>query len=234
MKQKIERLYFEQFGVHYPLPLGDIQYGDKPDVIINGPASVGIEIARLYKLDGKEPHSEQQQSRDRMRVLKLAEDAHLAAGGRSIEINVGFNPRHPIKRERLRSISAVLADIVSEIARYEEPCTLHSPAEDWPELEFIYHSGQSQRDSSWKLVQSIEIPALSFERINEIVKQKIEKVKAYQPCDKYWLLLIVDYWDAAQDQDVEWPPAATIAQTPFERILIFKTVFSIVTEVIQR
>lgn len=233
-KQEVERRYFEQFGFHYQLPPGDVQYSDKPDVIINGPASIGIEIARLYKLDGKEPHSEQQQSPDRMRVLKLAEAAHLAAGGRAIEINVGFNPMHPIKRGRLMSISKALAELALEISENEEPCILRNPAENWPELEFIYHSGKSYKDNAWKLVQSFNIPALSIERVNEIAMQKSEKIKAYQPCDEYWLLLIVDYWDPAQDQGVVWPSEAIIPRTPFERILIFKTVFSTVTEVIQR
>jgi len=35
-KQEIERYYFEQFRKGYLLPKGEIKYGDRPDVIIEG------------------------------------------------------------------------------------------------------------------------------------------------------------------------------------------------------
>ncbi|MGO9619984.1 MAG: hypothetical protein ACLPT6_01085 [Desulfobaccales bacterium] len=40
--QKIERHYFELFRKIYQLPDGEIKFGDKPDVIINGDKRVDI------------------------------------------------------------------------------------------------------------------------------------------------------------------------------------------------
>jgi hypothetical protein len=51
--QKIERHYFELFRRIYPLPIGQVKYGDKPDVIINGPTRVGIEVNQFMCLNFK-------------------------------------------------------------------------------------------------------------------------------------------------------------------------------------
>jgi hypothetical protein len=40
----IEQYYFEMFRKNYPLPAGRVEYGDKPDVIIHGGATIGIEM----------------------------------------------------------------------------------------------------------------------------------------------------------------------------------------------
>jgi hypothetical protein len=42
--KEIEKYYFEMFRRDYPLPIGSIDYGDKPDVILNGERKIGIEI----------------------------------------------------------------------------------------------------------------------------------------------------------------------------------------------
>lgn len=52
-QQILEQKYFEQFAQHYPIPCGAIEYSDKPDILIHGDIKLGIEIAHLYKVDGK-------------------------------------------------------------------------------------------------------------------------------------------------------------------------------------
>jgi hypothetical protein len=46
--QEIERYYFDLFRSVYPLPEGQIKYGDKPDVIIEGQRKIGIEVTNLF------------------------------------------------------------------------------------------------------------------------------------------------------------------------------------------
>ncbi len=57
--KEIEKNYFELFRKKYSLPLGQIEYGDKPDVIIYGPKKIGIEITNFYLEDGSLSKSEQ-------------------------------------------------------------------------------------------------------------------------------------------------------------------------------
>ena len=63
--QEIEKYYFEQFTEDFPLPNGELEYGDKPDVIILSSKKIGIEIANLYLVDGAVEASEQVQRKRR-------------------------------------------------------------------------------------------------------------------------------------------------------------------------
>jgi hypothetical protein len=71
--QRIERHYFELFRKIYRLPNGQVKYGDKPDVIIEGERRLGIEVTNFYLERGEIPQSEQNQMRIREDVLKKAQ-----------------------------------------------------------------------------------------------------------------------------------------------------------------
>lgn len=95
--QEIEKHYFEQFAKDFPLPNGEIQYGDKPDIIILGKEqTVGIEIANLYLLDGSDEASEQVQRKRREKVIRLAEADYKSKCNLNYEFNISFNPIAPI------------------------------------------------------------------------------------------------------------------------------------------
>ena len=74
---------------------------------------------------------------------------------------------------------------------------------------------------------------LSIERVKEVVTDKVSKLAEYQACDQYWLLIVIDFMDAAQDQHIEWPAQALLGQTPFEKVLLYKPQFRYVIEVPQ-
>jgi len=48
----IEQYYFEMFRRDYPLPEGVVEYGDKPDVILRGARTIGIEIRNFFLENG--------------------------------------------------------------------------------------------------------------------------------------------------------------------------------------
>ena len=56
--QTIEQYYFELFATHYDMPAGAVVFTDKPDVIVRGERTIGIEIANLYIASGADPASE--------------------------------------------------------------------------------------------------------------------------------------------------------------------------------
>ena len=56
----IERHYFEQFNEAYKLPNDAAEYADRPDVLLRGERTIGIEITRFYLQPGDSPGSEQQ------------------------------------------------------------------------------------------------------------------------------------------------------------------------------
>jgi len=58
-KDEVERHYFELFRTKYALPDGFVEYGDKPDVILRGSRTIGIEITNFFVQSGEVSGSEQ-------------------------------------------------------------------------------------------------------------------------------------------------------------------------------
>jgi hypothetical protein len=71
--QEIEKYYFEMFRNDYPLPSGNVVYGDSPDVVIDGERKIGIEITNFYHKPGTDPESEQIQNSWRCKVISEAQ-----------------------------------------------------------------------------------------------------------------------------------------------------------------
>lgn len=226
--REIEQYYFDLFRSHYALPDGRIEYADKPDVIVHGARRLGIEIANLYIADGSDPASEQVQRRRREQVLERAQSLHLASGGRRIELSAAFDPREPILE--IDPLARKLAEIAVRVQG--SPGQVDSLTFDHvPELTFLYHSGKEYSNAKWRCAQSYATPFVSVERVRQLVAEKAAKAVDYdKDCEAYWLLLVVDFMDPAQDAFVEWPDGTALARSPFERILIYKPQFGQVVE----
>ena len=229
--QTIERHYFEQFRSHYELPAGEIVFTDRPDVIVRGAKSIGIEIANLYLASGADPASEQAQRPRRLQILERAQELHRSSGGRRIELSVGFSPEHPICE--LDPIARALAAIATMIENDPSGPVIPARFGHVPELHYVYHNQNEYADAKWRHVPGYSVPLLSFERLRAQILDKTGKLRNYQLCDAYWLLLVVDFMDSAQDQDLQWPPGEVFTTTPFERILLYKSQFGEVLQVPQ-
>lgn len=185
--QAIERYYFEQFIAHYQLPEGELMYTDKPDVIIRGNSVIGIEIAQLFITSGADPTSEQVQRIRRLQTLERAQELHATAGGRRIELSVDFQPNQPILE--VEFVARALADLAIGIESSHSGQVRPALFKHIPQLRFVYNNAKESADAKWRPVQCYRVPSLSLERLRQVIREKSEKVKAYQPCDKYWLLL---------------------------------------------
>jgi hypothetical protein len=221
--QEIERYYFEQFRKHFALPLGDLVYTDKPDVVIHAPKTLGIEIANLY-IEQSGPWSEQVQRQRRLKVIERAQALHRSTGGRNTELSADFNPRMPI--EEIEPVASSIAALAREVADLPSGSLNPSRFTHIPQLRFVYHNAKEYADAKWRLVQGFSVPMLSIDRLRDIVAQKSEKAKSYQPCNEYWLLLVVDFMDAAQDQEIRWPEDMRLGKSAFEKVLLYKPQFA--------
>lgn len=225
----IERKYFEQFRTHFPLPLGDVEYTDKPDVVLEGNRRVGIEIARVHLTDGKDPASEQVQMKRRKLVLQLAQQQFLAAGGRRIELTFSFDPLHPIADAK--QVAKTLAAAAVGIADGPAGEVRRAMYADLPQIACVYNNRREYPDAKWRVAQTYSTPYLAVGRVIELIESKHGKITDYKPCDAFWLLLIVDFFDSAQDQDIRWPETSAPVSSTFERIIIYKPPFGEWTEV---
>jgi len=78
----IERHYFEQFAKAYALP----EYADKPDVMLKGARTIGVEMTNFYLHSGGSAGSEQRQRPLRQAVVTDAHKLFLDARGRKFEL----------------------------------------------------------------------------------------------------------------------------------------------------
>ena len=226
----IERHYFEQFRKHFPVPDGQVVYADKPDVRVHGDRTLGVEIVRLYLTDGGNPESEQRQSALRSEVLAKAQALHDKLGEKKIELHVDFDPATPITD--VPSAAQRLAQLARQIQH--EPTTLSGHSTEIKHgLRFVYHNAVEYLDAKWQNIQSYSVNAVDPDRLRVVVDEKVAKAKQYKICDELWLLIVVDFMDRAQDQDLTLPAGLKLSAAPFNRVLLYKPQFRQVVEVPQ-
>lgn len=226
--QELERYYFEQFRNHYRLPCGEAKYDDKPDVIIRGDVSLGIEIANFY-IEASGPKSPQVQRRRGLEVIENAQALHRNRGGRNTELTVCFNPDYPI--EQIESIASAIADLAIDVANLPSGSLSQNKFAHIPQLHSVYHNANEYSDAKWRIIQKSNLSLLSVDRLQELVSQKNLKAKSYQKCDAYWLLLVIDFIDLSQDQEIQLPKGIRLGKSAFEKVLLYKPQFAQIVEV---
>jgi hypothetical protein len=225
--QDREKYYFELFLKDYPLPPGTVIYGDKPDVVIDGERKIGIEITNFYHKRGDLPESEQKQSRRRKQVVSTAQNKYQEQNGKKFEISFGFDKSCPIEDKK------TLIDQLIHLAMQIQNCETGEIGRDVfnhiPELSFVYLNNQEYEDTKWRIVQVNDVPILVMERLIDIVKKKEQLSKNYKKCDVYWLLVVVDFMNSAQDQDIQ-VDVKKIETDVFERVIVYKPIIGHVLE----
>ncbi len=217
-----ERYYFEQFRRVYPIPDGCVVYGDKPDVIIDGRKRIGIEITNFFLQPGDHTESEQRQSRYRAEIIAQAQKLYLAEGGKSIELTFSFDKAHPIGRSRKRAIAKELAAVTRRIDGRQSGGIEKSLFLEVPEVTSVYLNAREYPDAKWRLMQAHSVGLTSKNALETIIRTNETKASEYRQCDAYWLLIVVEAMDAAQEQEARIDDA-DIASDVFEKIIVFHT-----------
>ncbi len=204
--QDIEKYYFEMFRKDYQLPTGTVIYGDSPDVVIDGERKIGIEITNFFHEPGTLPESEQIQSRWREEVVSEAQRLYQKQNGRKSEISFGFDKSFPIRNQR--ALVHQLIHLATQIQNCETGQIGREYFKQIRELSFVYLNNlnnlnnQQYEDTKWRIVQIHDVPMLAMERLVEIVKDKEQRSPKYEKCNAYWLLVVVDFMNPAQDQEI--------------------------------
>ena len=226
--QDIEKYYFEMFRKDYPLPQGTVVYGDSPDVIIDGERRIGVEITNFYHKCGKLPESEQVQSRLRKKVISNAQRRYQEQNCRKLSISLGFDKSNPIRDQK--TLVNQLIHLATQIQNCETGQIGRNYFNHIPELSFVYLNNQEYEDTKWRVVQVHDVPMLAMARLIDIVKDKEQRSKKYEKCDVYWLLVVVDFMNPAQDQEIQIDDFNKVETETFERVIVYKTLFGHVLE----
>lgn len=227
-KQEIERHYFEKFRKDYPLPIGNIDYGDQPDVILKAKRQIGIEITNFFIEEGGLSESEQVQRKAREKVVFEAQSIYQTSNGRRTELTFGFNKAKPIRDQK------ELVKKIVELAKHIEGCETGEIRkvffQEIPELSSVYLNAKEYKDTKWRVCQVYGTPRMSRDRLADIVRDKEVRAKKYKKCDVYWLLVIVESFDQAQEQTFPSNGFEKIKTKVFERVIIYDSNFGDVLE----
>jgi len=226
--QEIEQYYFGMFRRDYQLPEGTIVHGDKPDVILEGKRKIGIEITNFFLESGALSESEQVQRKAREAVVSEAQQIYLANSGKSIELSFSFDKLSPIRDKRI--LTKKIAAVAKNIDGLKTGAIRKDVFKDIPELSFVYLNAKEYKDPKWRVVQCYSGQLMSLEKLRTIVSAKEAQSKFYQHCDAYWLVVVVDFIDRAQDQEIQINGFEKIASTAFEKVIVYKTLFGHVLE----
>jgi hypothetical protein len=87
----------------------------------------------------------------------------------------------------------------------------------------MYRSPEEYDDPRWEDLAVHSVPRFDPDRLQDVVAGKAKKLQGYRRCDEQWLLVVIDFWDAGQDQQLDWPPSAILRRHGFDRVFVFKT-----------
>ena len=226
-----ESYYFEMFRRYYPLPSGRIEYRDKPDVILHGKKKIGIEITNFYLEEGGRTDSEQRQRGKRDTVVSKAQSIYLENGGKRIKLFFSFEKGTPIgDRRQLAELAERIAKLAEKIAGRPTGPIGEDAFDEIPELSFVYLIAEENSNPQWQVHQVSRGSLLSREKLLNIVTKKESKARSYQRCDAYWLLVVVDFIDSAQDQEIRDDDFQKIDSSVFDKVIVYKTRYHHVLE----
>ena len=226
--QDIERYYFGMFRRDYQLPDGTIVHGDKPDVILEGERKIGIEITNFFLETGALPESEQIQRKAREAVVSKAQQIYLSNTGKRIELSFSFDKASPIRDQG--KLAKKIAEVAKDIDGRKTGAVSKDVFKDIRELSFVFLNAKEYDDPKWRVVQCYSGQAMSMEKLRGVVSAKETQSKFYQRCDAYWLVVVVDFIDRAQDQEIQVDGFEKISSPVFEKVIVYKTHFGHVFE----
>ena len=228
-KKEKEHFWLEHFRKAYrgDFPAGIVKYHENPDVLVIDPArTVGIEITEFHLIDGGLPQSEPQQALRRAGVVEESRSLYLAKDGKDVGFSFGFRF---ISSDRRKKLPAELAAFAKRIENnVSETIWLEGNAAP-EEVSFVWNAGAFQ-NAVWQVQQVNTGSLTSKDKLVEIIRSKERKVKGYQKCDAYWLLICVNFFDPAQDQEIEIDDPYVHSDV-FERIFMFKSIFNQIVSV---
>jgi hypothetical protein len=226
--QSIERHYFEMFLKDYPLPPGTIIYDDSPDVIVEGERRIGIEITNFFLEEGSLSKSEQAQRKLRDKVVSEAQRVYQVGSGKKIGITFGFDKTNPIRDQK--NLVRELVELVKHIEKCETGKLKKDSFKAIQELSFVYLNAKEYEDARWTVQQVQNVPVMSRNRLIDIIRSKEIRANKYKRCDAYWLLVVIDFINSAQDQEIQIDGFEKIQSKIFEKIIIYKTLFGHILE----
>jgi len=225
-----ERAYFDRFQRVCGVPAGVVTFGDKPDVIVRGEKTIGVEITQLHLRGGHLASSEQRQRPLRAEIVAEAQALFTASGGPPIEWSVGFRDG-ALSRGKKSAVARALAGFALT-ANLGPSGQIGRPAYEaiLPDVAYLYVNRTEYAAPVWKVCQTHGVGLISPAAVQAVIDEKEVKASGYAPCDAMWLLVVVEPMDPAQEQEIRLDGLAARSSV-FERVIVYKPTFEHIVDV---
>jgi hypothetical protein len=159
-----------------------------------------------------------------------AQALYRAKGGKRIELTIAFDPARPITSLRRRRLPGELADLAQRVDNSRASGEVdRRQFSAMPEISFVHLNTQEYPDAKWRLIGSYTVDLMSQAGLESIVREKEARSAQYHPRDAYWLLVIVEPMDAAQEQEIGID-GLSVESAVFDKIIVYKPAFEQVVE----
>ena len=238
-KDTLERRFLDSFRAAYAFfPVGRIRKGVpgiEPDFIVeNENEKIGIEMARLYRDDGKDGLGVKPQARLQERVVEEAKQLFEKSSKKMFRVFITFNERSGIEGKQVQHLASYLSELVRKELENRLPTSGHpimiGPSYLYPHAAVFsliqIYDFTNDADCSWTRNNVNEVELLNEDVLLDVIERKERKYESghYSGCDRVWLLLYMHYFDPAMDQCTPIKLGFTIETSNFDRILLYKTI----------
>lgn len=245
MNKEDEKLLFQRFEKRFEnMPQGVADFPDvnnSIDVIfnVNGGEKIGIELTELIYDEILMNTSERQNRFTKQVVDSLKNKIHF-----KFMLDIVLDPKVPINGNHWAKIIDETVEICS--SEFQDIESLKSKRLDqldvnWEEMDLItrdYFYNQGFRklpapisniklsrfdvldNSTYSSSKSGFVPDLTNQGLHSFLKKKEKKIKGYQKCDKYWLVLIEgkDFYSSYKSFNING-----LFDTSFDKVFIFRS-----------
>lgn len=223
--KRLERWHLEQLRTTLAdFPSGVVIEGESPDFTVQSDyRTVGVEITRFYlpPPDGERPQQEQQNLKDR--VVRLAHQMHIEAGGPALYVSVFYQQRLAITKRDVPTMASAISKIVLEVAlpaSITDTPTIVTGSRLPSEINNIRITKSIDgRDQLWYASAGGWVAPVKPQYIREVIERKSSMVSvAKTKCDELWLVIISDRFSRAAPVELSEEAACYTYQKIFDRV----------------
>jgi hypothetical protein len=140
-----------------------------------------------------------------------------------------FDTPHAITPRRTRKLAQELAALAKRIDGRPSGEVEKAEFKTSPEVSFVYFNKQEYPDARWRAGGVHTVRLMSEKALHAIVREKEAKSADYAPRDAYWLLVVVEAMDPAQEQEIRID-GLQISSHVFEKIIVYNPLFGHIVE----
>ena len=147
-----------------------------------------------------------------------------------MNLTVCFDGNTPISSARRKKLPRELADLLHTIHHRESgEIERHLFRKKMPEVFSISIHSKQEVDAKWRLIGVHGMGLMDKNALEATLKEKEGKSREYEQCDALWLLVIVDGFDPAQDQEIRIDDSHRHSDI-FEKIIVYEPHFGHIVE----